>query len=219
MSWSTDLGGGRIEGEPVARRRNAPPPSTICFSSSPCAMRRHELVHAAAALVVVQLLVDGDGRLAGEIGVDGIRRDAALAVAGDAGLRHLGAGRTRPRQAAQQVRAPGDVGGRLAPWPRSSAARMAGEPGTMPTARQIAVNGSMPAPYPCTTGSTMKPKTTEKPRTPTMMRLAQRRQGRSSASKFGRLHAQPLPSTRCTMASGGFDQEELGDRDSRRPRP
>ena len=85
--------------------------------------------------------------------------------------------------------------------------RMVGDPGTMPTARQMAVHGSTPAPYPCTTGSTMKPKTTEKPRMPTMRRLAQRRQGRSRASNSAGCMTHPLPSTRCTMASGGLIQK------------
>ena len=47
-------------------------------------------MHAAAALVVVQLLVDRRRRLAREVGVLRIGRDALLAVAGHAALSNLG---------------------------------------------------------------------------------------------------------------------------------
>src|SRR3712207_7911616 len=60
-------------------------PYTTLFRSE----GRHELVDAAARLVVVELLVDRDGGLPGEVRVLLVRRDAALAVAGDAGLRDL----------------------------------------------------------------------------------------------------------------------------------
>ena len=81
-----------------------------------------------AALVVVELLVDCRGGLAGEVRVLRIGRDAAFAVAADAALGNGGAELGPARQIAQQARAPGDLGGGLRPGARSSAAAQRASP-------------------------------------------------------------------------------------------
>src|SRR5262245_19113975 len=57
-----------------------------------------------------------------------------------------------------------------------------GDPGAMPSARQIDVQASRPAPRPWITGRSTKPKSTENANTERIATLAHRRQGRSRGS-------------------------------------
>ena len=163
----------------------------------------------------MQLLVDRDCRLAGEIGVLRIGRDAVLAMA----RRRRPRRPRRPRpvgaaKLAKQFRAPSDPRRRLRPSPRSSAAGTPESRAVMPTARQIAVKRRCRRRRPWTTGGSRR--TEQRPRRPaaaTMMMLAHSAPGSIEFAQIGGLHRlRHPPSTRCTIACGGVDHEELRDR-------
>ena len=85
--------------------------------------------------------------------------------------------------------------------------RMVGDPGTMPTARQIAVHGSMPAPVSLHDRQHDEAEDDREAEDADDEEAGPAAPGPVEGFELGRLHAHPLPSTRCTMASGGLIQK------------
>ncbi len=154
----------------------------------------HDLVDSRARLVVVKLLVDGVGRLAREVRKLRVGGEPVLAVEAAQTCATTSAPRCAeapwtalsvpPVQATSETGTEDATGG---------GCRAAGDPGRMPIARQMAVNGSIPAPLPCTTGMITKPSTAPASRTPPTPAADHRRHLRSSAAALRGSGSNSLP--------------------------